>query len=74
MDENTARIVLADSEGLYDIIKNEISSGNRSRVSVKKEPGKVVFEVRASDATALRAALNSIMQLVAVHEKLKKIK
>ena len=45
----------------------------RSSFVVRKAKGHVVFTITAGDAVALRAAADSVIKLIIVHENMKKI-
>ncbi len=63
--------VTGNRESLLECFAPEGIDKERSKYSVKKQGGDVIFEVEAKDATALRATVNTITQLLTVHEKMK---
>jgi tRNA threonylcarbamoyladenosine modification (KEOPS) complex Pcc1 subunit len=67
-------IIDEDTERLYKCLLPEAKKIKRSEMGLKKEKDRLVINVRASDATALRASVNSILKLIVVYEKMKDIK
>ncbi len=61
---------------LEKIILPEQQAAKNSRAcwKIEEKDGCACFNVSAEDATALRAALNSITKLLSVYEKMEKIK
>ena len=59
---------------LYDCFKPEILKGDRASVELKKKKKYLLFNIKAKDSIALRAMLNSISKLLAVYEKIGRIK
>lgn len=59
---------------LYDAIKTEAKDMPRSSITIQKRQKKLVIAVRAADATALRASMNTILKLLMVYEKMAAIK
>ena len=53
--------------------ETETSSSPRSKVSLKIEGQSLILEFRARDTSALRAAMNSYLRLIALTMNLKKI-
>ena len=47
---------------------------NRSKYKLKKDKDKVVFEIQANDAVALRSTLDSISKILKIYEEMKEIK
>lgn len=47
--------------------------GSRARYALKQGDGECIFEVEADDATALRAALNSITKVLATRERVEEV-
>ncbi|HIG96003.1 TPA: hypothetical protein HA249_03900 [Candidatus Woesearchaeota archaeon] len=66
----TATITYDDLR-LYDVIQQEVFKTQRTGFDVKKEGNQVVMTVHASDASAFRAAINSITQTLTVYQKLR---
>ncbi len=56
--------------GAFSAENSEIKA-ERSSYTMRKEKGAVVFDVKASDAVAFRAAISSISKMLAVIEKAK---
>ena len=61
-----------DSSSL-ELIKPELNQIGRSSVAYKKQKDHITFSITAEDPTALRAAINAILKLYIVYEKMKKI-
>ena len=53
--------------------ETEISSTHRSKVHVKTEDQSLVLDFRATDTSALRAAMNSYLRLISVAMNLQKL-
>lgn len=69
----SVKLVVADLK-IYELIKVELDfKTGRSTTELKKKKQGFEIEVKAKDAVALRAALNSITQLLKVYEKVEKI-
>jgi len=58
-----------DCDEIFDAFMVEKGNFNRSSFDISKEDGAVLFYVKALDATALKATLNSIIKLLIVYEK-----
>jgi len=56
-------------ETLLKAFFSEDSEGDRSSFELKKKEKGVLFKIKAKDAVALRARLNSIVKLLQVYEK-----
>ncbi len=72
MYHSTIEVRAGDSASLLKAVEAELKSGakrDRSSFTVRKDGEKVIFDIEASDATALRATLNSLTQLLSVYEK-----
>jgi len=67
--EYSVKITANDPE-LYECLYNEQGKGNRSSSSVKIKDKKVIIDVKAKDATALRAEVNGYMRFLVVYEKI----
>ena len=48
-------------------------SNNRASYTIKEKNGKILFEVEAKDAVALRATLTAITKTLTVYEKMKRL-
>lgn len=73
-----SQIVFADPKG---IIRKQLelehvkgSRNDRAQTQLAAQKGKTVVSFEAKDATALRAALNSVVKLLCVYEKAQEIK
>ena len=64
--------VTGDPSALSKTLTPEENSSRRSIWTLEKLKDGVNIHVRASDAVALRATLNSIQQLLLIHEKVQK--
>lgn len=64
--------VKAEPEKLTECLAAEETSFDRSSFTITKTKDGVEFDVKASDAVALRATLNSISQLLIVFEGARK--
>lgn len=63
-----------DIDLIYKCFLTEISKRKRSSFDVVKEGKKLRFSIKAEDVVALKATLNSIIQLLTVYEKLRGMK
>jgi tRNA threonylcarbamoyladenosine modification (KEOPS) complex Pcc1 subunit len=63
-----------DVENVYKCMLTEISERERSLFTIKKDNDRLEFHIEAKDATALRATLSAITQLLSVYEKMGEIK
>ena len=68
--------LVVDDPQIFDLIQSELKDleKTRSTTKIKKTKKGLEIEVQARDAVALRASLNSITQLLKVHEKVEMIK
>jgi len=64
--------VTGDPEKLYECIAPEEMSYERSSFKIKKTKEGIEFDIEAKDATAFRATLSSISQILLVFEQAKK--
>ena len=62
--------VCGDSDKLYQYFSFEQSKADRSIIKVAKEKDHILINIEATDATALRAALNTVMSAILVLEKM----
>ena len=69
----TSIIVAEGGAKLYGCVKSEQKDMPRSSLKIKRQKDKVIFEVSADDATALRATVNTVLKLLIVYEKSSKI-
>ena len=63
-----------DVDPVYKCMLTEISERERSLFTIKKDDDRLEFHVEAKDATALRATLSAITQLLSIYEKMGEIK
>ena len=63
-----------DDAGVIELLEPELRrfEGARSAIKLSKREGKGFVEISAEDATALRASVDSIIQLLKVYEKMRK--
>ena len=59
-----------DAKSLFECFAPEGIQKERSNYALKKAKDGVIFEINATDATALRATVNMITQMLAVYEKM----
>jgi tRNA threonylcarbamoyladenosine modification (KEOPS) complex Pcc1 subunit len=60
-----------DSKSLFECFAPEGIKKERSNYTLKKTKTGIVLSINANDATALRATVNMITQLLAVYEKMR---
>ncbi|MBS1266668.1 MAG: hypothetical protein MAG795_00636 [Candidatus Woesearchaeota archaeon] len=76
MDKNSLKyeleLTIADSD-VFDVIKPETNrfDTKRSKIKTDKEKGNTKVLIRAKDAVALRATIDSVCQLLKVYEGVK---
>lgn len=72
----TAEIVVNDNaaDALYQAALPELMTTARMAVTAKCEKGAVHFRVTAQDATAFRAGMNALIQIITIFEKMKTVK
>jgi len=63
--------VQGNPEKLFEVFSSEARDMPRSSLKIKKGKDKIVFDIIADDATAMRATINTVMKLIMVHEKMK---
>ena len=61
--------IVCDPDKLYDCLAPEVMDFERSKFALKKSDDKVIIDIQAKDAVALRATMNAFTQLLAVYEK-----
>lgn len=70
-----AQIKVSDKEEiLLKSLEAENKKRDRSIIDINNKDSLLVVDIKAKDANALRAALNSITQLLSVNEKIRRIK
>jgi len=66
----TAKIFArGDPEKLYECIKPEQTTYERSSFTITKKNDGLEFDIESKDPVALRATLNAIAQMLIVYEK-----
>ncbi len=60
--------------GAVELLEPEIKrfDGARSKIMLSKKNGRGIVEIDAEDATAMRASIDSVTQLLKVYEKMRK--
>jgi tRNA threonylcarbamoyladenosine modification (KEOPS) complex Pcc1 subunit len=66
-------IVTKDIDDIERLFIPEDKTLNRSTYTVKKDKKRLVFDIKADDATALKTAFNTITKVLLVWEKTKGI-
>jgi tRNA threonylcarbamoyladenosine modification (KEOPS) complex Pcc1 subunit len=79
----TATIQVYDesAQALYKVALPEIKQGNKERTQTdisytkdtKNNKNKVIFNIEAQDPTAFKAVSNTIIKIITVFDKMKKI-
>ncbi|MFC1768858.1 KEOPS complex subunit Pcc1 [Nanoarchaeota archaeon] len=67
-------VVDEDIDMLYDCLVPEISKRERSELKIEKGKDSLKLIMNAQDSVALRATANSLIKLLLMHEKIKKVK
>lgn len=66
----TAEIVVHEgADNIRSIVKKELVDKDRAQVTLRKSGKKLVFSIKAKDATALKITLNSITKYLIIYEK-----
>ena len=75
MNPYTAQIKVTNPHDLEKLFHAEEKNfqNNRAQYTLSLTPKEAVFHIEAQDATALRAALNSIAKVLSVHEKTRNV-
>ena len=63
--------IKVEDKDTYDCLITEIEQRERSNFNIKKHKDHLTLEIEAKDATALKATLHSITQMLQVYEKIK---
>ncbi|MBU1201319.1 MAG: hypothetical protein KJ583_00195 [Nanoarchaeota archaeon] len=73
MNHSGSIIVEGDSDNIFKLFESEEKEfeNGRASYSVKKNNHKIEFVIKAKDASALRAVLNSVAKNLIVYEKVK---
>ena len=66
--------ITEDVEQVYKCLLTEINEWERSLFTIKRDDEVLELHVKAKDATAFRATMNSLTQLLAVYEKMKGVR
>ncbi len=71
----TAEITVTEKQAaaLYQAAVPELFANDRTQITARQEKENVLFSITAQDATAFRATMNALTQILAVFEKMKKI-
>lgn len=69
----SAEIIVDRDENLLRCFKPERIEKERASYKIKSIKNAIVFEIKANDAVALRATINSITQLLSIYERMEKI-
>ena len=66
-------ILTINEPSTYELLEPDLRKVERVRSSIRlsKKEGKVLVEIEAEDAVALRASVDSIVQLLKVYEKMR---
>jgi len=67
----TATIKTKIDEKIIKAFSSEQKTTKRSHYEIKRLKDSIIFSIKAKDATALRATLNSITRLLSVYEQVK---
>jgi len=69
-------ILTINEPSAYELLEPDLQKVERARSSIRlsKKEDKVLVEIEAEDAVALRASVDSIVQLLKVYEKMGGIK
>jgi tRNA threonylcarbamoyladenosine modification (KEOPS) complex Pcc1 subunit len=74
MDRYTAKIVLPKmTKSSYRVLLGVQRKQKRSSIKIKEGASRVIVEVEADDATALRASLNTLIRDIQVIEAAKQV-
>ncbi len=67
-------IINKDVENIYNVFIPELkdSEHERFKFSIQKKHEKLIFDIDAKDAVALRTVLNSLARLLIIYEKVKR--
>jgi len=58
---------------LYEAIKNQMYSNERSETKVSLDDNQIIFEIEAKDINAAKASFNAIAQIITINQKLDKV-
>ncbi len=65
--------ITQDDALLKGFIPEDKAIGDRARYTIGKKGKQIIFTITAEDATAMRAAFNSITKMLVIAEKVKKV-
>ena len=69
-----AEIIVKEDPGkVYECLLPENISRERSTLEIKKSEDKITITIKAKDAVAFRATINSVSQVLAVYHKMKQV-
>lgn len=71
MDYKAEITVKGNADEIFRLLQPEKISRERSTLELLKKEGEIVITVEAADAVALRAAMNALTQVLAVHSRMK---
>ncbi|MBI4440322.1 hypothetical protein HY638_05100 [Candidatus Woesearchaeota archaeon] len=61
-------------EDIFNCLLPEVSERDRSSLKLERKDGTVKVIMAAQDPVALRATVSSLLKLLIVHEKIRKVK
>ena len=69
-------ILTINEPAAFELIEPDLQKADRARSTIRlsKKGGMAVVEIESDDAVALRASVDSIVQLLKVYEKMREIK
>lgn len=67
------RIRSGDADSIVASVGPEIEDLPRTSVSLRSEGGSAIIEIKATDASAMRAALNSYLESISITEDIENI-
>ncbi len=69
-------ILTINEPSAYELLEPDLRKVDRQRSTIRlsQKEGKVLVEIEAEDAVALRASIDSIVQLLKVYEKMGDVK
>jgi len=65
-------ILKIDNPDAYELLKPDLQKAGRerSRIELSRKDKKTIVEIEAEDAVALRASVDSVVQVLKVYEKM----
>ena len=73
MDYKAEIKVSEDPDNIQKCLLPELMSRERSTLSLENKEGVLTIKIEAKDAVAFRATMNTVIQVMAVYSKSKKI-